>query len=112
MTSQYGKGDLLPVLQAHLVDANQSNLNLSTGGPWTVVFYMTTNTGALDTPVINGVSCTIVDAATGLVEYDWVSGDTNTAGQYVGRFKATNAASKTESFPNLTYITITITDNF
>src|SRR5678810_810097 len=87
-------GDLLPVIQAQLVDENGDPVSLASA---TVKFHM--KQGAL-TPKVNAVA-TIVDAPTGMVKYDWVTADTDTAGEYDAEFEVTfTAGTKPLTFPN------------
>lgn len=52
---------------------------------------------------------TIIDGAGGIVEYQWVTGDTDTIGKFKGEFQVTFADSTIETFPNNTYTKIKIT---
>lgn len=49
----------------------------------------------------------IVNAALGQVRYDWVTGDTDTAGDFAGEFKV-NVASAILTYPSTGYIPISI----
>jgi hypothetical protein len=42
----------------------------------------------------------IVDDANGLVQYDWVAGDTDTVGTYYVEFQVTFVDGSIETFPN------------
>lgn len=44
-------------------------------------------------------------------QYDWVSGDTDTAGDFEGEFEATLAGGNPETYPNADYIDIEIMDD-
>lgn len=50
----------------------------------------------------------IVDAATWKVRYDWVEGDTDTAGEYLAEWEVTDAQGKPQTFPGDSYHSITI----
>lgn len=53
----------------------------------------------------------IEDAVNGIVRYDWVAGDTDTAGNYVAEFELTSPTSRKRTFPaskNKRFITIQI----
>lgn len=50
--------------------------------------------------VIAEASVTITNAALGLVQYDFVSGDTDTVGDMRAEFKVVNASGKPERYPN------------
>lgn len=59
-------------------------------------------------PKVNATA-TIVTPASGVVRYDWLAIDTDTAGSYVGQWQVTwTAGSKPQSFPTKTYHTILI----
>lgn len=73
------QGDLLPKLDIELFDHQGSVLNLTAADQ--VLFYMGEDDAAL---LINGVACTIVDAAKGLCEFEWRPGDTDQAGDFHG----------------------------
>lgn len=62
-----------------------------------------------NTPLINRVAALIVaPAAGGVVQYDWLTGDTATAGFYEAEFEVTYADSTIETFPNRGYIPVNI----
>lgn len=56
-------------------------------------------------------SCTITDAANGVVKYNWGSTDTDSPGRYRAQFKATYASGDVEHFPNDGYHTLVINRN-
>ena len=70
----------------------------------TVRFAMGVQPGA---PLI-AAAATVIDAANGIVEYQWVAGDTATAGTFLGEFEVTFADSNIETFPNDTNIQIIV----
>lgn len=64
----------------------------------TVVFNMRSlKTGSVK---INRASASIVDATTREVKYVWVTGDTDTAGDFEGEFEVTFTDGKILTFPN------------
>lgn len=62
---------------------------------------------------INKVPMTIVDALTGVVEYAWADGDTDTSGTYNVEVEIDwgGAPPELQTFPNEGYFTVTITDD-
>lgn len=57
---------------------------------------------------VEGVA-TIVDAATGVVEYAWAVGDTATAGEFNVEFEVDWGADETQTFPDDGYFAVKIT---
>ncbi len=53
-------------------------------------------------------TCTITDATNGVVQYQWVAGDTDTAGTYLVEFFVTFAGGAVERFPQRSYSEVTI----
>lgn len=110
------RGDLLPVLAATLkrpataaellLDPTSKDrpVDLSAGS---VKFLMRQSAG--DVAVISAAA-SIVSPADGTVQYNWVSGDTDTAGRFQGEFELT-VAGKKYTFPNDRYLSVVITDD-
>ena len=72
----------------------------STDGLWTPDFTPAAKVNA---------TATIVTPASGVVRYDWLAIDTDTAGYYVGQWQVTwTSGSKPQTFPTTTYHTILI----
>jgi len=57
---------------------------------------------------INRATVVIENAALGIVRYDWVSGNTADAGDFVAEFEVLNAG-KVETYPNSGHINVVIT---
>lgn len=54
-------------------------------------------------------AATIVGTASaGVVKYQWITGDTDTAGTYLGEFQVTFSDARILTYPNTTYINIHI----
>ena len=87
------QNDTSPAIQATLKDANGSAIAL-TGAD--VAMHMKSVNGVLKVRE----EITIVDADTGVVKYDWVTGDTDTVGTYYVEFQVTYADLTIETFPN------------
>ena len=87
------KGDLKPSVQATLKWKDGSIANL-TG--CTVKFHMKKGDS-----VLIDKNASIVDPPTsGIVQYDWASGDTDTSGTCKGEFEVTWADGKTTTWPS------------
>lgn len=95
------KGDRLPSVYYQLV--GPTGVMDLTG--YTVAFAFEL-VGVTGSPL--GGACTIEDAATGLVRYDWGVGDTATVGTYYAEFVATSPDSKEMSFPNNKYLKLVV----
>lgn len=102
-----GQNDTLPSIQATLyIGGLAVDLTQALG----VEFVMA--------PAVNGVpsgapkvdtDAAVASAASGVVRYDWAVGDTDTAGDYVAKWRVTwIAGGKTQSFPTVGYHTITV----
>lgn len=53
-------------------------------------------------------TCTITDATNGIVEYQWVAGDTDVPGSYIVEFLVTFAGALPERFPQRSYREVSI----
>ena len=95
------QNDTSPAIQATLKDGNGSPINLNGAD---VVIHMKSVDGVLKV----NEQVTIVDADTGVVKYEWVTGDTDTVGTYYVEFQVTYADSTIETFPNSSNIIIFI----
>lgn len=96
------KDDRRPHAAATLKDALGVAVNVS---GMTVKFIMTPVGGTV--PKVNAAAA-IVDGPNGKVEYAWLVGDTDTAGNYKGEFEVTDAAGKKMTFPNDGYIDVSV----
>lgn len=66
-------------------------------------------TGAIK---INRATAGIVAPATGgVVQYNWTSGDVDTAGEYQAEFEITHASGTPETFPNYGFIAVKISED-
>lgn len=75
----------------------------------TVVFNMKDSAG---TVVVNQAAAIVVTATgTPTVRYDWVSGDVDTAGEFLGEFEVTYSGGAKETFPNYGNIPIQIAED-
>lgn len=86
--------DREPYLRGELRDAAGAVINL-TGA--TVRFVMVDASNGSE--AVNALA-TLVDAANGVVEYQWADGDTNTNGLYLARWVVTTSAAHQLTVPN------------
>jgi hypothetical protein len=96
--------DTLPNLVATLKNAAGTGIDLSTGVTG-VKFIM--NNIASGTNKVNA-ACTITTPASGIVTYEWLAADTDTAGAFRGEFQITYTSGKILTCPNATYVTIDV----
>ena len=99
------KNDTLPDLTATLVDGNFVVVDLT--GISAIVFNMRDANGVVK---INNVAAAVVVAVDGTVKYEWVTGDTDTAGEFDGEFGITFGGGGIQTIPAATDIRITIRD--
>ncbi len=99
------QGDTAYSLKRELVDENGLAIDL-TGA--TVTFaMMSAKTKVVKVP---RSTASIVGAPTlGVAQYDWQTGDTNTAGDFLGDFKVTLAGGVIKTIPNRGYVPISVT---
>lgn len=86
--------DRQPYIRAVLTDAAGAIINL-TGA--TVAFVMVDTSN--NSEAVNAAA-TIIDAAAGVVEYHWASGDTDTNGLYLARWQVVFSSGQTLTVPN------------
>ena len=99
------QGDLFPLLIAILRDLNKDPVDLTAS--IAVGFHMKEATAGV-LKIDDGACAKNVDPTTGEVTYTWASGDTDTAGSYLGEFEVLWPNSKTQTFPSKGYVTIDI----
>lgn len=98
--------DRLPSIQATLTNSDGSAIDLTdaTG----VAFLMRLIGGTvpkIDAPAV------VVNAAFGIVRYDWLAADTDTPGNYHAEWEITWASGKQQTVPTLTYHTVDVLDD-
>lgn len=96
--------DTAPVLEATLTGANDTPIDL-TGADVTFELREPRN----GTTVVEA-SANIADSTGGIVRYPWADGDTDEAGRYRGQFVATFVDGSSETFPNVAYHDIIISE--
>ena len=74
-------------------------------GATAVKFSMRLRGGAVK---ISRADMVVEDAAAGVVQYDWQTGDTDVAGQFEAEVEVTYADGSIETFPNAAPLDITI----
>lgn len=94
------QGDTAPALRCTLKDPSGTAVDL-TGA--SVVFNLLAADG---TVLVNRQSVVLVTAASGIVEYQWQAGDTDTSGTHRGEFEVTYPDSSVETFPNDSFIPV------
>lgn len=87
------QNDTSPSLQATLKDSALNPVNLLGAS---VQFHMKSLDGTLKVDA----SMDVVDVDSGIIRYDWQSGDTDTVGAYYIEFEVTYADGSVETFPN------------
>jgi 5-hydroxyisourate hydrolase-like protein (transthyretin family) len=87
------QNDTSPSVTATLTDANNVAVNISGA---TVKMHMEDVEGNLKV----NATMTVTDGVNGVVQYDWVTGDTDTAGTYYVEFQVTYNDGGVETFPN------------
>ena len=87
------QNDTSPSLQATLKDAELNPINL---GGATVRLHMK----SVDGTIKIDKAITVINDLQGLVQYDWVVGDTDTVGTYYVEFEVTYNDGSIETFPN------------
>jgi hypothetical protein len=95
------EGDSDPAIEATL-QRDGSAYDLSTAQRVDIVI------GALRDPPVIDAQATVTDAANGVVEYAWQSGDTDQPGTYRTEWVVTTASGAEATFPDAGYKTVTI----
>ena len=99
------QNDTSPPIRATLKDGDSVAIDL-TGA--SVRFHMRSISGGA---AVVDADATIINAAGGIVQYNWIADDTNTIGSYQAEFEVTYADSKIETFPNDGYVRIEVIDD-
>lgn len=94
MTFNLGQTDRLPYLQTELSDS-QGVVDITSGTP---ILYWQLMSRASGT--YSGVGTIIGSSTTGVVQYQWTTGDTINPGVYWGYWRINFPASRSERFPN------------
>ena len=105
MSFKIKENDTTPSLRASLLNGSGDPVDLI---GTTVRFYMRlmgSNSTTID------ASASVISEANGIVQYDWVDGDTADVGSYQAEFEVTYADGNIETFPNANYIGVEIIDD-
>lgn len=102
------RGDLYPELIVILRDVNKDPVDLTAA--IAIGFHM--KDALTDALIIEDGACAKdADPTTGEVTYTWLSGDTDTAGIYLGEFEVLWPNSKTQTFPSKGYVVLEIEED-
>ena len=99
------QNDTVPSIRATLKNGSGNAVDLAST---TIRFHMRALGG---TSAKVDAAASIINANTGIVQYDWDAADTDTVGSYQAEFEVTYSDSTVETFPNNWYILIKITDD-
>jgi len=105
MSFQIKENDTTPSLRAELLNGSGDPVDLLGA---TLRFHMRpigSTAVSIDSPA------SIISEAGGIVQYDWVVGDTTQIGSYQAEFEVTYSDGNVETFPNNSYISIEIKDD-
>lgn len=98
------RNDTSPAIRANLLDGDGNAVDVTAA---TIRFHMSEPNGT----VVIDAAGTIVNAAGGIVEYQWQAGDTDTAGYFNTEFEVTYGDGTIETFPNSTYQRVRIIED-
>ncbi len=98
--------DTGPVLSVTLTDANGNPVGLAGAYARFHMKAFGATSLKIDAPATVDISL-----PAGTVRYDWVAGDTDTAGTYYGEIEVTYGDATVETFPNNGYFTIIIKED-
>lgn len=96
------QNDRLPSISATLQDAADVPVDL------TAAVSVTFNMRSVEGPLVVSSPAAFVDRLTGRVSYDWAEGDTADPGKYRAEFEVLWSGARTETYPNVDYITVLI----
>lgn len=98
------QSDTAPAIRYTVLDENDIPIDL-TGA--TIAFYMQEISNGVEK--INGGAAVVIDGPNGVVEYQWVAGDTSEANMYLAEFVITFPGGLTRTSPDPGYIHIIVT---
>ena len=89
------QGDTLPLFRTTLKDAAGVGVNVT--GSTVKLTLTNVETKAVK---ITEAAVALIDASNGVVEYTWVTNDTDTAGTFSAEFEVTTGGGAIHTFPN------------
>lgn len=95
--------DRRPIIRYLIIEANGQPVDLTAA--LQVDFIMRAANGG---PLKVNAPATVVDAPGGVVEYRWLTGDTDLPGNYQAEWEVHWELGLTETFPRLTYLTVAV----
>lgn len=105
MSFQIKENDTTPSLRAALLNGSGNAVDLLGS---TVRFHMR----PMGSPTVTiDRSASVISEAEGIVQYNWIAGDTAGIGFYQAEFQVTYADGNIETFPNNNYIGVEIVDD-
>lgn len=97
--------DVLPTLRVQFItEENQLPVDLTSAD--FVHFIMVPAVGA--SPKVKALAEIEIPRTNGIVRYDWLTGDTNLPGEYLGEWQVTWVGGKKQTFPTGTYHSIDV----
>lgn len=96
--------DTLPSLRVTLTLSDGSPIDLTTST--SIDFIMREETALV--PVVDSPAIVFGSPTDGVLEYEWIDGDTDIPGIYRGEFEIHWSTGKKQTVPTLSYITISI----
>ncbi len=105
MSFQIKENDTTPSLRAALLNGSGDAVDLI---GTTVRFHMRPMGSSA---VTIDRSASVISEAEGIVQYDWIAGNTDDVGFYQAEFEVTYSDGNVETFPNNNYIGVEIVDD-
>jgi hypothetical protein len=99
----------LPVLRAELADS-QGPVSLISASGVDFIYRKRPTSGSI-TGTVHINTGQIISGAEGIVQYNWTTGDVNTAGHYLAEWRVTFTNGQKLSFPNSEYLRFQIVDD-
>ncbi len=101
------RGALYPKVDARLKNSDGTAIDLTTADGVTFSMRRLVD-GEPGDVILQDEACTVVTAASGIVEYAWQTGETDIAGAHIGEFTITWSPGVTEIVPTKGYLNVRI----